>query len=55
MRRVLLTVLFTERIPPSILAFQRGVLRWNARLVAYHASLVEEYPPFALDTDERSK
>lgn len=46
------TVLLTETVPGSILAFQRGVLRWNARLVAYHASLVEEYPPFALDTED---
>ena len=43
-------VLVGAPMPPSILAFQRGVLRWQARLVAYHASLVEEYPPFALDT-----
>jgi hypothetical protein len=45
-----LSVLFFESVPPSVLAFQRAVLRWNARLVAYHASLVDEYPPFALDT-----
>ena len=39
-------------MPPSIAGFQRGVLRWSARLVAYHASLVEEYPPFAFETDD---
>jgi uncharacterized protein DUF4389 len=43
-------VLFGASIPESILAFQRGVLRWQARLVAYHASLVDEYPPFSFDT-----
>jgi hypothetical protein len=37
---------------PSILSFQRGVLRWQARLVAYHASLVEEYPPFSFETGD---
>lgn len=39
--------------PPlaSLLGFQRGMVRWQARLVAYHASLVDEYPPFAFDTD----
>src|SRR5690606_13341113 len=47
-----LTVLFTRAVPDVILAFQRGVLRWQARLLAYHASLVEEYPPFSLDTDD---
>jgi hypothetical protein len=45
-------VLVDTRVPRSILAFQRGVLRWQARLVAYHASLVEEYPPFSFDTAE---
>ncbi len=45
-------VLFGEPIPHSMLGFQRGVLRWQARLVAYHASLVDEYPPFELDTSD---
>ena len=27
-----------------------GVLRWQARLYAYLAGLVDAYPPFALDT-----
>lgn len=45
-----LFVLFGASIPESILGFQRGVLRWQARLVAYHASLVDEYPPFSFDT-----
>lgn len=40
-------VLFTRRVPQSILAFQTGYLRWQARLLAYHASFVEEYPPFS--------
>jgi hypothetical protein len=42
-----LVVLVGGPMPASILAFQRGVLTWQARLVAYHASLVDEYPPFA--------
>jgi len=42
-------ILLTEREPVGILRFQTGMVRWNARLLAYHASLVEEYPPFALD------
>ena len=44
------TILVGNTVPASILAFQRGVLRWQARLVAYHASLVDEYPPFTFDT-----
>ncbi|HTL33643.1 MAG TPA: DUF4389 domain-containing protein [Kofleriaceae bacterium] len=47
-------VLVGAPIPAGCLGFQRGVLRWQARLLAYHASLVEEYPPFALDTEETS-
>jgi len=47
-----LFVLLGSLMPRSILGFQRGVLRWQARLVAYHASLVDEYPPFSLDTED---
>ena len=43
-------VLVVAHVPDSILGYQRGVLRWQARLVAYHASLVNDYPPFMLDT-----
>ncbi len=42
-------VLIRESYPEGLYNFQRGVLRWEARLLGYHASLVEEYPPFALD------
>ena len=43
----LFSILFRGRVPASILEFQTGYLRWQARLAAYHASLVEEYPPFS--------
>ncbi|AGP35918.1 hypothetical protein BE04_14895 [Sorangium cellulosum] len=43
------SILFTERVPTVIYDFQCGVLRWQARLLAYHASLVDKYPPFAFD------
>lgn len=42
-------VLFQENYPPWIYGYIRGILRWQARLLGYHASLVERYPPFALD------
>lgn len=32
--------------------FIRGYLRWNARLLAYMASLVDEYPPFSFSDGE---
>ena len=44
-------VLVRESYPEGLYNFQRGVLRWEARLLSYHASLVDEYPPFALDTE----
>ena len=46
------TILFAASVPAWLLGFQRGVLRWQARLVAYHASMIEEYPPFSFDTDD---
>ncbi len=46
----LVTVLVSEGVPRSLYGFQRGVVRWLARLLGYHASLVEEYPPFSFDT-----
>jgi uncharacterized Tic20 family protein len=42
-------VLVQENYPDGIYDFQRGFVRWQARLLGYHASLVAEYPPFALD------
>ncbi|MDI6858570.1 MAG: DUF4389 domain-containing protein [Dehalococcoidia bacterium] len=43
-------VLIQENYPDGLFGFQVGVLRWEARLLGYQASLVEPYPPFALDT-----
>jgi hypothetical protein len=42
-----LAILLGVGIPSGALAFQRGIVRWQARLLAYHASLVDEYPPFS--------
>jgi hypothetical protein len=43
-------VLFTGSYPESWWHFLRGIVAWEARLVAYLASLVERYPPFTLET-----
>lgn len=43
-------VLVQEDYPDGIYNFNLGVMRWEARLLAYLASLVDPYPPFALDT-----
>lgn len=45
------TILIDQQVPGWILGFQRGVLRWQARLAGYHASLVDEYPPFSFEAD----
>ncbi len=45
-------ILVQESYPSSIFGFLRGYLRWQVRLYAYLAGLVQEYPPFALDTGE---
>jgi hypothetical protein len=37
-------------MPRWILAFQLGVFRWHAQLLAYQASLVEPYPRWSFDT-----
>lgn len=43
-------VLIGESYPEGVFNFLRGHLRWQARVYAYLAGLVQEYPPFALDT-----
>jgi hypothetical protein len=43
-------VLANERYPDSLWRFLLGLVRWEAHLLAYLASLVDEYPPFTLET-----
>jgi hypothetical protein len=47
-------VLIQESYPEGLYDFQCGVVRWQARLLAYHASLADGYPPFAFDTGPES-
>jgi hypothetical protein len=49
------TILIDGHVPSGILAFQRGMLRWQARLLAYHASLIEEYPPFSFEDTQHPR
>jgi hypothetical protein len=42
-------VLAGQDYPDALYRFHLGVVRWGARLLAYHAALVGRYPPFALD------
>lgn len=43
-------VLIQEKYPEGIFTFQRGYMRWVARVYAYMAGLIQDYPPFAFDT-----
>lgn len=47
-------VLIDENYPEGLWRFQLGLVRWEARLLAYLASLVDRYPPFALETTSGS-
>jgi len=50
----LVSVLAGAGVPRGLYDFLRGVMRWQARLFAYHASLVDEYPPWSFDTEPLS-
>jgi hypothetical protein len=43
-------VLVNESYPGSLWRFLVGLVRWEANLLAYLASLVDRYPPFTLET-----
>lgn len=43
-------ILIQESYPEGIYSFLRGFMRWEARVLVYMGSLVDEYPPFSLDT-----
>ncbi len=43
-------ILIQESYPEGIFNFLRGCMRWESRLLAYMAGLVQDYPPFAFDT-----
>jgi hypothetical protein len=44
-------IMTSERYSDSFYGFHCGIVRWFTRLLAYHASFVEEYPPYTLETD----
>ena len=43
-------VLVTERYPGNLWRFLAALVRWEANVLAYLASLVDHYPPFTLET-----
>jgi hypothetical protein len=46
----MVSVLITGSYPESWWHYLRSLVGWDARLVAYLASLVDRYPPFTLAT-----
>ena len=48
------TVLFPQSVPHGVWKFLMGYVAWDARVLTYFLSMVEEYPPFSLDVEERS-
>lgn len=47
-------VLVNERYPESAWRFLCGIVRWEANVLAYLASLTDHYPPFALQNGSQS-
>ncbi len=47
-----ITILMNGTYPEWGYNFMRGYLRWYARVLAYLASLVDEYPPFSFGNGE---
>ena len=43
------SILLNETYPEWASTFIQGYLRWTARVMAYMASLVDEYPPFSFE------
>lgn len=41
-------ILVRQSYPEAVYNFLRGWVRWQARVLAYMAALVDEYPPFSL-------
>ncbi len=45
-------VLINESVSHDLWKFQMGMVAWEARVLAYYLSMVEEYPPFSLAVTE---
>jgi hypothetical protein len=46
-----LSVLLTQKVGPGAFNYLVGLQRWSVRLLAYQASLVDEYPPFSFSDE----
>jgi Domain of unknown function (DUF4389) len=50
----MILVLVNERYPDGAWRFLCGIVRWEANVLAYLASLTERYPPFSLERSSLS-
>jgi hypothetical protein len=48
---LIVLALLTETYPQGLWRFLLGIVRWEARVLAYLASLVDRYPPFSLQSE----
>jgi hypothetical protein len=49
----IVTVLMSETVSEGIWGILMGIVAWEARVLTYFLSMVEEYPPFSLDKEVR--
>lgn len=47
-------ILVHETYPNGVYNYLRGYVRWQARVLAYMAALVDEYPPFSLSSGDET-
>lgn len=47
-------ILVHETYPSGVYNYLRGYVRWQARVLAYMAALVDEYPPFSLSSGDEA-
>lgn len=44
-----ISILINETVPSWVFNFVRGYVRWETRVLAYYASLTDQYPPFSFN------
>jgi hypothetical protein len=49
------SILFVERVASGAFEYLAGLQRWSIRLLAYQASLVDDYPPFSFQDSPPSR
>lgn len=50
---MIILIMLRRTYPRGLYEFLAAMVRWQARLLAYHASLIDEYPPLTLQVESR--